>query len=325
MDFFSGLLERSKNPAGGLQRRRPGRFEPPPEMLHSGLEEERGNGADARPPESRERRPAAAPDETGTPTRRETSGAVNRSEPFAQERKSRAHDSPPPSTTDRTGDRVVGELLRLARAVEQLGRSSGKGRVSDTDAAGRQHIPGSLRPQTSPRSPADTGETTAGSVDRRPPGLPSNDGGIRRTPVVPATAGEAVASQRTVSAVEAAGTTQPATRPAAIVPKSPEPTATRQRSDDQPPPMPIPGPKPVLQPLLQHAQSAAPGRAAIPATDRHAATSLAEREPTTVHVSIGRIEIRAVPTPAKAARSTQPTAPRLSLDDYLKARDGGRR
>jgi hypothetical protein len=45
---------------------------------------------------------------------------------------------------------------------------------------------------------------------------------------------------------------------------------------------------------------------------------------TTIRVSIGRIDVRAVTEPAPQTRPQKPTAPRLSLDDYLRMRAGGR-
>ena len=48
----------------------------------------------------------------------------------------------------------------------------------------------------------------------------------------------------------------------------------------------------------------------------------------TIRVAIGRIEVRAImPPPATPTRQTAPTTPRpeLSLDDYLKQRNGGQR
>lgn len=45
-----------------------------------------------------------------------------------------------------------------------------------------------------------------------------------------------------------------------------------------------------------------------------------------IHVSIGRIEVRAVtPPPAPVSRPTPASAPRMSLDDYLRSQKGGRR
>jgi hypothetical protein len=43
----------------------------------------------------------------------------------------------------------------------------------------------------------------------------------------------------------------------------------------------------------------------------------------TIRVTIGRIEVRAVSPPAPPPRRTKQPAPEMSLDDYLRARDGG--
>jgi hypothetical protein len=46
--------------------------------------------------------------------------------------------------------------------------------------------------------------------------------------------------------------------------------------------------------------------------------------PATVHVHIGRVDVRAVMTPAAPARpAPPPTAPRATLEDYLSGRKGG--
>ena len=60
------------------------------------------------------------------------------------------------------------------------------------------------------------------------------------------------------------------------------------------------------------------------AETRKRATSPPAREPT-IQVTIGRIEVRAVTPPAQPAKPKKPTAPRLSLDDYLRRRDEERR
>jgi hypothetical protein len=44
----------------------------------------------------------------------------------------------------------------------------------------------------------------------------------------------------------------------------------------------------------------------------------------TIRVTIGRVEVRAVtPTPAPSRKPARP-APRMSLDEYLRAQNGGR-
>lgn len=44
-----------------------------------------------------------------------------------------------------------------------------------------------------------------------------------------------------------------------------------------------------------------------------------------IRVTIGRIDVRAVSPPQPPAQETAPAAPRMSLDDYLKSSNGGRR
>jgi hypothetical protein len=80
------------------------------------------------------------------------------------------------------------------------------------------------------------------------------------------------------------------------------------------------------QSALQPRPSPMPRPAAATTTARRviAAAPL----PPTVHVSIGRIEIRAVSAASggpKSSRSIQSSGPKLSLDDYLKSRNGARR
>lgn len=67
---------------------------------------------------------------------------------------------------------------------------------------------------------------------------------------------------------------------------------------------------PALRPLL-------PARA--PRPEARAATA-----ETTVHISIGRIEVRAVTAPAAKAPAAKPTAKVMTLDAYLRGKDGGR-
>ena len=62
------------------------------------------------------------------------------------------------------------------------------------------------------------------------------------------------------------------------------------------------------------------GRAASPPVPAAAVASV----PPDVHITIGRVEIRAVTPPAAPRASSRP-APRVSLDDYLKQTAGGRR
>ncbi len=53
--------------------------------------------------------------------------------------------------------------------------------------------------------------------------------------------------------------------------------------------------------------------------------SLAEQARPIVQVTIGRIEVRAVPPPPAPPATSTPVGPRVALDDYLRERNGGRR
>jgi hypothetical protein len=52
-------------------------------------------------------------------------------------------------------------------------------------------------------------------------------------------------------------------------------------------------------------------------------TGASTRTEPTIRVSIGRIDVRAVSPPASPPRRTKQPAPKMSLDDYLRARNGG--
>jgi hypothetical protein len=45
----------------------------------------------------------------------------------------------------------------------------------------------------------------------------------------------------------------------------------------------------------------------------------------TINVTIGRVEVRAIHSPAPVRKQSKPAAPKLSLEDYLKKREGGAR
>ena len=76
--------------------------------------------------------------------------------------------------------------------------------------------------------------------------------------------------------------------------------------------------------IVAHRTTAPDPRAAVwpeaPRGDERSA------EPPTIHVSIGRVEVRAVEPerPTLPAAPVRPAGPRVSLDEYLRLRDGGR-
>jgi hypothetical protein len=73
-----------------------------------------------------------------------------------------------------------------------------------------------------------------------------------------------------------------------------------------------------------------PAKAPLPASGGMSGTSADQRAvlapvPPTVQVMIGRVEVRSVVPSPPTARNEVPRIPHLSLDDYLKPRNGGRR
>ncbi len=66
---------------------------------------------------------------------------------------------------------------------------------------------------------------------------------------------------------------------------------------------------------------------ALPSTQPPLPSTEQQAAPTQhIHVSIGRIEVRAMtPSPQPTPRPTTPAAPKMSLDDYLRSKNGERR
>lgn len=87
----------------------------------------------------------------------------------------------------------------------------------------------------------------------------------------------------------------------------------------------VPG---VIRPQLSdHLEPMAPMAPMAPIlADQGAAASGSSSSTTTIRVIIGRIEVRAMlPPPTLPPQRTSPAAPKLSLDDYLRSRNGGKR
>ena len=88
--------------------------------------------------------------------------------------------------------------------------------------------------------------------------------------------------------------------------------------------MPPARPSPAVTPatLDRAGVTAAPGPATPPISGVRSEAAPAARP--TVQVTIGRIEVRAVPPPPASPARREPAGPRVSLDDYLRERNGGR-
>lgn len=117
--------------------------------------------------------------------------------------------------------------------------------------------------------------------------------------------------QRTVTAVKRPASEHGSTTPDHIA------VSTTSAANGQPPVI-----RPILQPVRQELSTeliSGEARRTAGAGPRSAPPA----QPA-IHVTIGRIEVRATPAPAPAPRKPA-TAPVMSLDEYLKMRNGGRR
>jgi hypothetical protein len=143
--------------------------------------------------------------------------------------------------------------------------------------------------------------------DRRAPHAPQPAPGIPGTPAVPAPAPHV--------RPEPAGHTVQGRPMRRVAPgELPGPSVARPRPDAQRRPEQIP---PVARPVVA---------AASTATQRRAEAAPAATPAPVIHVSIGRVEIRAAVVPAPPSHHAPPaTAPQLSLAEYLRRQaQGGR-
>lgn len=106
---------------------------------------------------------------------------------------------------------------------------------------------------------------------------------------------------------------------------------TTQRLVAHRPHPPVPSIAPAAAPLLvaraaeratPQAAMASPGPSRQSASPRREGPSAEANVPPTIHIAIGRVEVKAV-SAGEAPRRAPGAAPRLSLDDYLRRRNGG--
>jgi hypothetical protein len=109
-----------------------------------------------------------------------------------------------------------------------------------------------------------------------------------------------------------------------------EPAALPASKKEQATLTPHPIVTPVIERIIHERERAAPSHGqprsnqVVHHTPPQLTAQSAATEPPMIQVTIGRIEIRATPPAASVKRST-PSSSTLSLDDYLRARDGGQR
>lgn len=337
-DFLKSLVARQLGEAPSVRPRLAGRFEPPPDAF---AHEASRRAAESEAPEAGALELFLEVETRPTPARVAT----------PHDRREDAHTHEPRRETDETHARVVyvkepredsQSVLRQERSTTQ---DSGRTRsvpspgVADARAQTRERVEGDahVRPQrvvpasgeesvpvipdiqASERSPFVTRARTSvtnGETPRHEPREPSGR--------------EAVEVNRPPSVVRPAPHPSPERREAAVTPRARDEELSllrnesarareRQREDAD-------ESNASLQ--VRRARESSDAIEPRPARrrERQAAARDAQREraevPPTINVTIGRVEVRATQTPAPAQRRDETAAPRMSLDDYLRRRNG---
>jgi hypothetical protein len=173
-------------------------------------------------------------------------------------------------------------------------------------------------PSAGPRPPQERSMPAPERRESPPPGPPRQDALRARPPAEashPATdlspSGQPPASgQEADAAIPGTPTALPPSGVSAEATSSPDSPLSRSSLLDRP--------------------AGRPAVALVPSVSRREPLELAERptaqmeRPASVHITIGRVEVRAVP-PARPTPRERTTPPGLSLDDYLSQGRGGRR
>lgn len=230
----------------------------------------------------------------------------------------------------------------------EAGRPPAAGDQRGPDVDVGVHVPPGIDAREDPEERGHAERLLIEPTDRpAPPEAP--DLAPSRATVTSATAPQAPGPPRTVREPRAAwpgrSPLQPAVRPAQQTPgdgapppgratPSPGPAvesgpASAEREAQVPSAAPSPGAIPQAiedtpqRPSVRPRQSAESGSTGPPDVDaRPAARRQSPPAPSTVLVTVGRVEVRAVQSPAPPSRPVA-APPAMTLDDYLATRDGG--
>jgi len=217
-------------------------------------------------------------------------------------------------------------------APPSAGETTSRAATAASDVASVGDLPTRRRPPLSP-------VTASESADEDALLIPAAGGPERRSPVRPST-----------PTTGTPGETRSPARPDSYnslhrpTPWTEEPVAASGRSAERQggvaPPSWDAGPdEPLLLPLTpakaREMRRDARAAAVVTPADEPEPSQRAERgpasatssSPPTIEVTIGRVEVRAVhpPTPVARPKPAAPVAPRLSLEEYLRNQNGGRR
>jgi hypothetical protein len=245
-----------------------------------------------------------------------------------------AHDPPPTERQTLDGVRPRGEQSRPVPGLDDASllspdspdRGSGAEPPPDAFSAGSQvvHISPRRSQARSPQSPAGLPTLTD---EPRLRSAPLPQGGASEPVVPPEPLSSAAEVRPTLTAQNGprgdAGSARPALAPGTG--HSP----IEPRNAQEPPrslivPAPVPAP-PEAEPWPSSALGGSLIQPAHRPTSPIVVSPQAVPAEQTIHVTIGRIEVRAAPPPTTPARPKSAPAPTMSLEDYLRSRSGGQR
>lgn len=291
-EYFSALLGRGAGWLPVLERRPRSLFEPlagRPVAAPRGADEgdaSEPRGASLSPPRGRSAAPPAARQEPATAR-------------WADEAPAPARRDEAVAAQAHSGPAVPQAVLLLPRPVPMIAR----GDASETQRSDRAVRVSSVQHQATARR-IDALVSSRESVPLRSSSLHSSSSRS------PASRSHAEPDDQRLGEA-------PPSPPKPMAEGSREPVpaaATATRAGASLAPMQASRPRPAV--LLARSQNAA--------VSRRDAQGVAG-SPTPVQISIGRVEIRAVQTPVDTPRQAGPAAPRLSLDAYLRSRNGAAR
>lgn len=117
---------------------------------------------------------------------------------------------------------------------------------------------------------------------------------------------------------------KPALRREPRKPEAGEDPSLRLRALTRPRPEPAALPQ-TAHPVPESQRAVAPSVLLARVAQRSLPQAEPANQPPPVHISIGRVEVRAASGAPERSRERKPGGPRLSLDDYLRGRNGGGR
>ena len=291
-DFLSQLVARSTAPALAVRPRLPSRFEAASETA----------GITAFPSEST---PSAPSEPTASPAR------TSRTSPHNGNRQ------PAPPTPAEPEASIASPSPQTAPPPLQnhaLSRSSASATIQPASAevhSSKQEAPSSPSPSPAHKTPIANARPNSATTPppKTPLFQPSLDSDIQ-PPKSPRP--DSVSEGASQTAAVSVAKPQPVS-PTPLASATPPAAASSLRSQSQISNLKSQIPRPIARPAI-----------ATRPTPSMPQTAPATPAPPVVQITIGRVELRAIVTPA-SPRALPPPAPKLGLDEYLRQRTGGAR